>query len=51
MFRAALWPAFDGHRTEVRTSASFAKPGLYKLWAQFQRRGEVITVPIVSQVK
>jgi hypothetical protein len=36
---------------EVRTSVIFPKPGLYKLWTQLQRHGEVITVPFVLQVK
>ena len=36
---------------EVKTSVTFAKPGLYKLWAQLQRRGEVLTLPFVLQVK
>jgi hypothetical protein len=36
---------------EVRTSVNFAKPGLYKVWAQFQRHGEVFTVPFVLRVR
>ena len=34
----------------IRTLASFPRPGLYKLWAQFQRAGAVITQPFVLQV-
>jgi hypothetical protein len=34
----------------IRTNVSFAEPGFYKLWAQFQRKGEVITVPFVLRV-
>jgi hypothetical protein len=37
--------------SEVKTQVNFAKPGLYKLWAQLQRHGEVITVPFVLPVK
>jgi hypothetical protein len=34
----------------IRTLTSFPRPGLYKLWAQFQRGGAVITQPFVLQV-
>jgi hypothetical protein len=34
----------------IRTLTSFPRPGLYKLWAQFQRSGQVITQPFVLQV-
>jgi hypothetical protein len=37
--------------SEVKTRVNFAKPGLYKLWAQLQHHGEVITVPFVLQAK
>jgi hypothetical protein len=37
--------------SEVKTQVNFQKPGLYKLWAQLQRHGQVITVPFVLQVK
>jgi len=30
---------------------SFPKPGIYKIWGQFQHRGEVFTVPFVVQVE
>jgi Cu+-exporting ATPase len=30
---------------------TFATPGLYKIWGQFQRGGTVITVPFVVQVR
>ena len=30
---------------------TFPKGGLYKIWAQFQRQGKVITVPFVVKVK
>jgi hypothetical protein len=36
---------------EVKTSVNIAKPGLYKLWVQMQRQGEVITVPFVLEVR
>jgi len=36
--------------SEVKAYASFPRAGLYKLWAQFQRRGQVITVPFVLRV-
>jgi hypothetical protein len=29
---------------------TFPQPGLYKLWAQFNRDGEAITAPFVVQV-
>ena len=34
----------------IRTLTSFPRPGLYKLWAQFQRGSQVITQPFVLQV-
>jgi hypothetical protein len=34
----------------VSAHAVYPRPGLYKLWAQMQRRGEVITVPFVLRV-
>lgn len=34
----------------IRTLTSFPRPGLYKLWAQFQRGGQIITQPFVLQV-
>ncbi|MBI1763756.1 MAG: YHYH protein [Acidobacteria bacterium] len=34
----------------IRTLTSFPRAGLYKLWAQFQRGGQVITQPFVLQV-
>lgn len=34
----------------IRTMTGFRRPGLYKLWAQVQRRGQVITVPFVVDV-
>jgi plastocyanin len=50
----------DGHRhstsdgttaiarqSEVAAHTSFPRPGLYKIWAQFQRRGEIITAAFV----
>ena len=36
-------PAVSAHTT-------FPRPGLYKVWAQFQREGKVITVPFVVSV-
>lgn len=33
----------------VKFAAHFAKPGLYKAWGQFQRNGEVFTVPYVLE--
>jgi hypothetical protein len=34
----------------IRTLVNFPRPGFYKLWAQFQRNGIVITQPFVLQV-
>jgi len=34
----------------VSAHTTFPDPGLYKLWAQFQRAGKVITVPFVLRV-
>ena len=34
----------------IRTLTSFPRAGVYKLWAQFQRKGEVITQPFVLRV-
>lgn len=36
--------------TTVMAHTKFPKAGLYKLWAQFQRGGKVITVPFVVNV-
>jgi hypothetical protein len=35
---------------EIRVAVNFPRPGLYKLWAQFQRDDQVITVPFVLEV-
>ena len=35
---------------EVSAHTSFPRAGLYKIWAQFQRGGRVITVPFVVRV-
>jgi hypothetical protein len=49
--------AVHGHPEDVATSGPvvmfdpvFPMPGLYKLWAQFQRKGRTITVPFVITV-
>jgi hypothetical protein len=34
----------------LRTLTGFRKPGIYKLWAQVQRKGQVLTVPFVLEV-
>ncbi len=36
---------------EARFATSFPEPGVYKLWAQFQRDGRVITVPFVVEAE
>jgi hypothetical protein len=36
--------------SEIRVLTNFPKPGLYKLWAQFQRGEQVITQPFVVRV-
>ncbi|MBL8206718.1 MAG: YHYH protein [Blastocatellia bacterium] len=36
--------------SEIRVLTNFSKPGLYKLWAQFQRGNEVITQPFTIRV-
>jgi hypothetical protein len=36
--------------SEISAHTSFPRPGLYKVWAQFQRSGRVITVPFVVRV-
>ena len=48
-------PAADGGeemaaRSEVSAHTTFPRSGLYKLWAQFQRGGKVISVPFVVDV-
>lgn len=35
---------------EIHIVTSFPSAGLYKLWAQFQRSGEIVTVPFVLRV-
>ena len=34
----------------IRTVTGFRSPGLYKIWLQFQRHGELITIPWVVKV-
>ena len=41
----------DAKGPEARFMTNFPHPGIYKLWAQFQREGKVITVPFVIEVK
>ena len=36
---------------EARFVTTFPEPGVYKLWAQFQRDGRVITVPFVVEAE
>jgi YHYH protein/Cupredoxin-like domain len=36
--------------SEIRVLTNFSQPGLYKLWAQFQRGSEVITQPFTIRV-
>lgn len=38
------------NKPTVRAHTTFPKAGLFKLWAQFQRNGKVITVPFVVRV-
>lgn len=35
---------------EVSAHTAFPRPGLYKLWAQFQRGGKVISIPFIVNV-
>ena len=35
---------------EVSAHTAFPRPGLYKLWAQFQRKGKVISIPFIVNV-
>ncbi len=35
---------------EIGTRTIFPTPGLYKIWAQFQRKGKVIVIPFVVSV-
>lgn len=39
-----------GSPSQVMAHTEFPKAGLYKVWAQFQRAGKVITVPFVLQI-
>jgi len=36
---------------EVSFTHTFERPGLYKVWAQFNREGQVMTVPFVIEVR
>lgn len=38
-------------QSEVAAHTAFPRAGLYKVWAQFQRNNQVITVPFVVNVK
>ena len=40
----------DAAGGRVAFDAHFTKPGLYKGWGQFQRAGEVLTVPFVARI-
>jgi hypothetical protein len=35
----------------IQTTTGFRKPGLYRLWVQFQRQGKVITIPYTLKVE
>lgn len=35
----------------VEFAAHFARPGIYKAWGQFQRKGKVFTIPAVLEVE
>jgi hypothetical protein len=37
--------------TETRFDTQFNRPGLYKIWAEFQLKGKVVTYPFVVEVK
>ncbi len=41
----------NGGASEVAAHTTFPRPGLYKIWAQFQRGGRVITVPFVVRIE
>ncbi|MET0211747.1 MAG: heavy metal-binding domain-containing protein [Vicinamibacterales bacterium] len=52
-----LSTAVHGHPEGVRTTGPavtfgpvFPAPGVYKMWVQFQRRGQVITAPFIVRV-
>ena len=40
----------DTRPSSVSAHAVFPRPGLYKMWVQVQRHGEVVTVPFVLRV-
>ncbi len=40
----------SGGASEVSAHTSFPRAGLYKLWAQFQRGGKVISIPFIVNV-
>jgi len=37
--------------SEVMAHTNFPRPGLYKIWAQFQRSGKVISVPFIVRIE
>jgi hypothetical protein len=37
--------------SEINIVTSFPRPGRYKLWAQFQQSGDVVTLPFLLQVE
>jgi hypothetical protein len=54
--KSSLEDAIHAHPEESATSGPVVTilpvmpaPGMYKLWAQFQRRGKVMTVPFVVE--
>jgi hypothetical protein len=53
----ALTSALHGHPAGAQTAGPeilfdpvLPKPGMYKLWLQFQRKGRIVTVPFVIEV-
>ena len=47
---ADLKEAYKPRAYEVSAHTAFPRAGLYKLWAQFQRAGKVISVPFIVNV-
>jgi hypothetical protein len=47
---AATAPAGSHNPPAIHATAGFRKPGLYKMWVQVQRNGQVASVPFVLRV-
>ncbi|MFD1956436.1 hypothetical protein ACFSL6_20190 [Paenibacillus thailandensis] len=41
----------QGSGPEAKFMTNFPSPGVYKIWAQFKRSGEIVTIPFVVEIE